>query len=186
MRHFLLNKVSFLVVPLRTFFYLMLVIIILQIKRNLFDCLKTLHYVPCHCSEEVESGDGAAAGDKKKRQSRGRRGMIKTEKKQDQHQRVCLSRAPRGKKKYVTVITRLATYGMLPLDGESRCFGYIHKYINHALLFSALVLSRLHFYQFQIIFFFLTPLVLKHFVLNNIKHNNKSNTFFKCVMEHFQ
>ncbi|KAI0220368.1 Density-regulated protein, partial [Lamellibrachia satsuma] len=65
--------------------------------------------------------DGAAAGDKKKRQSRGRRGMIKTEKKQDQHQRVCLSRAPRGKNKYVTVITRLATYD-IKLNTTSKFF----------------------------------------------------------------
>jgi len=65
----------------------------------------------CRWSEEAESGDSAAGGGKKKRQSRGGRGMIKTKKKQDQPQRVCLSRAPRGKKKYVTVITGLATYG---------------------------------------------------------------------------
>ena len=64
-----------------------------------------------HCTEEADSGDGATTGGKKKRQSRGGRGMIKTKKKHDQPQRVCLSRAPRGKKKYITVITGLASYG---------------------------------------------------------------------------
>ncbi|KAK2182925.1 hypothetical protein NP493_332g01000 [Ridgeia piscesae] len=76
-------------------------------EKNLSDDLLELYLGD---KEEAESGDGTATGGKKKRQSRGGRGMIKTKKKQDQPQRVCLSRAPRGKKKYVTVITGLATY----------------------------------------------------------------------------
>lgn len=38
--------------------------------------------------------------------------MIKTKKKDaTKLQKICVSRAPRGKKKFVTVVTGLATYG---------------------------------------------------------------------------
>ena len=37
--------------------------------------------------------------------------MIKTKKKQEIEQRICVSRAPRGKRKFVTVVTGLTTCG---------------------------------------------------------------------------
>ena len=59
-------------------------------------------------------GDDVDDGDKKKkRQTRGGKGVIKTKKKQAEPQRIGLSRASRGKKKFVTVVTGLATYGNL-------------------------------------------------------------------------
>ena len=49
---------------------------------------------------------------KKKRQTRGGKGMIKTKKETAEKERkVVMSRAPRGKKKYVTVVTGLGTFG---------------------------------------------------------------------------
>ena len=63
--------------------------------------------------DEVED-EGAAEGDekKKKRQTRGGKGMIKTKKETAEKERkVVMSRAPRGKKKYVTVVTGLGTFG---------------------------------------------------------------------------
>lgn len=61
-------------------------------------------------------GLGSASGDaeegddeKKKRQTRGGRGVIKAKKKAVKERRVCLSRASRGKKKSVTCIVGLAT-----------------------------------------------------------------------------
>lgn len=37
--------------------------------------------------------------------------MIKTKKKEDGPKQVCVSRAPRGKKKSVTVVTGLSSFG---------------------------------------------------------------------------
>lgn len=45
--------------------------------------------------------------------------MIKTKKKEDGPKQVCVSRAPRGKKKSVTVVTGLSSFGkdfMIPLQ----------------------------------------------------------------------
>lgn len=39
--------------------------------------------------------------------------MIKTKKKEDGPKQVCVSRAPRGKKKSVTVVTGLSSFGKL-------------------------------------------------------------------------
>ena len=64
-------------------------------------------------TDEV-ADEGAAEGDdkKKKRQTRGGKGMIKTKKETAEKERkVVMSRAPRGKKKYVTVVTGLGTFG---------------------------------------------------------------------------
>jgi len=66
-------------------------------------------------------GDGGEEGEekKKKRQTRGGKGKIRTKKKaQSEPQMVCLSRAPRGKKKYVTVITGLSTYDISLKDAS--------------------------------------------------------------------
>lgn len=58
----------------------------------------------------------AATGedDEKKRQKRGGKGMIKPNKKKDageKDKKIFLSRAPRGKKKSVTVVSGMASYG---------------------------------------------------------------------------
>lgn len=67
---------------------------------------------------KVKIGDGivddvtAAGDDEKKRQKRGGKGMVKAKKtKEDGPKKVCISRAPRGKKKSVTVVTGLSTFG---------------------------------------------------------------------------
>ena len=61
-----------------------------------------------------DEGEEGAEGEekKKKRQTRGGKGMIKTKKEvAEKEKKITLSRAPRGKKKYVTVVTGLGTYG---------------------------------------------------------------------------
>lgn len=66
---------------------------------------------------KVEDGDcGAAGDDDKKRQKRGGKGMLKAKKtKDDVPKKICLSRAPRGKKKSVTVVTGLSSFGTYSL-----------------------------------------------------------------------
>ncbi|CAH1800585.1 unnamed protein product [Owenia fusiformis] len=54
--------------------------------------------------------DGADGDEKKKRQTRGGRGVIKAKKKAAGPQKVCLARQCRQKRKYSTIITGLATY----------------------------------------------------------------------------
>lgn len=65
---------------------------------------------------KVKIGDAtedAAGEDKKKSQRRGGKGILKAKKtKEDGPKKVCVSRAPRGKKKSVTVVTGLSTFGM--------------------------------------------------------------------------
>lgn len=58
---------------------------------------------------EEETGDGV--DDDKKRQKRGGKGLMKIKKKEEVTKRITLSRAPRGKKKSVTVVTGLHTFG---------------------------------------------------------------------------
>lgn len=59
-----------------------------------------------------DGGDGAGGEDDKKRQKRGGKGMMKAKKvKEDGPKKISLSRAPRGKKKSVTVVTGLSTFG---------------------------------------------------------------------------
>lgn len=65
--------------------------------------------------EAPEDADGAAAtDDEKKRQKRGGKGMLKAKKaaKEDGPKQVKVSRAPRGKKKSVTVVQGLGTYAI--------------------------------------------------------------------------
>jgi density-regulated protein len=67
--------------------------------------------------EKVKIDDGGEGGgeDDKKRQKRGGKGMLKTKKpKEEVTKRICVSRAPRGKKKSVTVVTGLSTFGIKP------------------------------------------------------------------------
>lgn len=59
-------------------------------------------------SEKDEEGGGE---EEKKRQKRGGKGMVKPKKKEEVNKQVCISRAPRGKKKSVTVVTGLSTFG---------------------------------------------------------------------------
>lgn len=57
---------------------------------------------------------GSGEEEEKKRQKRGGKGMIKANKKKedtDKDKRVCVSRAPRGKKKSVTVVTGMNSFG---------------------------------------------------------------------------
>lgn len=59
-------------------------------------------------SDDLPEGAG---DEEKKRQKRGGKGMMKTKKKEDGPKQVCVSRAPRGKKKSVTVVTGLSSFG---------------------------------------------------------------------------
>lgn len=78
---------------------------------------KTIQYNICNTFaifiQAVEDGTTEAGGgeDEKKRQKRGGKGMLKTKKKEDVPKLVTVSRAPRGKKKSVTVVTGLSTFG---------------------------------------------------------------------------
>lgn len=69
-----------------------------------------------------ESGGGGGAEEEKKRQKRGGKGMIKTKKKDDGPKQVCISRAPRGKKKSVTVVTGLSSFS-IDLKVAAKFFG---------------------------------------------------------------
>ncbi|XP_065158584.1 density-regulated protein homolog [Atheta coriaria] len=68
-----------------------------------------------------DSGEGSNE-EEKKRQKRGGKGMIKAKKKEDLPKQVCLSRAPRGKKKSVTVVTGLHTFD-IDLKVAAKYFG---------------------------------------------------------------
>lgn len=75
------------------------------------------------------AGDDAAGDDEKKRQKRGGKGMMKAKKtKEDGPKKICVSRAPRGKKKSVTVVTGLSTFGKL---NSCRCSFIILLMISH-------------------------------------------------------
>lgn len=56
-------------------------------------------------TDDKEDGD-----DEKKRQKRGGKGLLRAKKKEEVDRKVCLSRAPRGKRKSVTVVTGLSTF----------------------------------------------------------------------------
>ncbi|XP_063704563.1 density-regulated protein homolog [Culicoides brevitarsis] len=72
----------------------------------------------------TSSGAGAdgEGDDDKKRQKRGGKGIIKTKKKDDLPKKLCLSRAPRGKKKSVTVVVGLGSFG-IDLKVAAKYFG---------------------------------------------------------------
>lgn len=67
--------------------------------------------------EKKASGEGAGAGEEeeKKRQKRGGKGVIRANKKKEENngkeKKITVSRAPRGKKKSVTVVVGLNTFG---------------------------------------------------------------------------
>lgn len=74
------------------------------LERNLPDDFERLKL-----EEEQAAADGT--DDDKKRQKRGGKGMLRVKKKEDVPKRICVSRAARGKKKSVTVVTGLSTFG---------------------------------------------------------------------------
>jgi len=63
--------------------------------------------------------------EEKKRQKRGGKGMMKAKKKAEKEKKICLSRAPRGKKKFVTVITGLKTFD---IDLKDAAKFFSHKF----------------------------------------------------------
>lgn len=66
-------------------------------------------------SEAGTAGGGGGEEEEKKRQKRGGKGMIKANKKKDENEKdrkISLSRAPRGKKKSVTVVSGLNSFGV--------------------------------------------------------------------------
>ncbi|XP_066250398.1 density-regulated protein homolog [Euwallacea similis] len=75
--------------------------------------------------EKVKIGDGSdtpAGEEEKKRQKRGGKGNIKAKKKEEGPKQVCIFRAPRGKKKSVTVVTGLCTFD-IDLKVAAKFFG---------------------------------------------------------------
>lgn len=70
--------------------------------------------------EEAAGADGA--DDDKKRQKRGGKGMMKIKKKEEVEKKITVSRAPRGKKKSVTVVTGLSTFD-IDLKLAAKFFG---------------------------------------------------------------
>ncbi|XP_070506288.1 density-regulated protein homolog [Chironomus tepperi] len=78
-------------------------------------------------NEQTETSGGAPAveEEEKKRQKRGGKGMVKANKKKDENdkeKKITVSRAPRGKKKSVTVVTGLSTFG-IDLKAATKFFG---------------------------------------------------------------
>ena len=63
--------------------------------------------------DEEEEEVGEDGKKKSKKQTRGGKGVVRPKKKTQEPQGICLSRAPRGKRKYVTVVTGLSTYGKI-------------------------------------------------------------------------
>ncbi|XP_046396302.1 density-regulated protein homolog [Ischnura elegans] len=61
-------------------------------------------------NKEEDKGEGGGQEEEKKRQKRGGKGILKAKKKDEGPKKVSLSRAPRGKKKSVTVVTGLSTF----------------------------------------------------------------------------
>lgn len=77
-------------------------------------------------SDEEENAGGE---EEKKRQKRGGKGMLKSKKKEDVPKLVQVSRAPRGKKKSVTVVSGLSTFGKKYLVQ----FTYFHLNLRYVL-----------------------------------------------------
>jgi len=86
-------------------------------EKNLTDEVKDLLLV----GDGDDNAEGPN-GEKKKRQTRGGRGVIKTKQKHDVEKHITLSRSCRGKKKYTTIVTGLASYE-IDLKMASKFFG---------------------------------------------------------------
>ncbi|XP_011691695.1 PREDICTED: density-regulated protein homolog [Wasmannia auropunctata] len=87
------------------------------LERNLPTEFEKIKLATEDGSTEVSTGE-----DEKKRQKRGGKGMLKTKKKEDIPRLVTISRAPRGKKKSVTVVTGLSTFD-IDLKVAAKFFG---------------------------------------------------------------
>lgn len=69
--------------------------------------------------DATAASDDAGGEDKKKSQRRGGKGILKAKKvKADVPRKICVSRAPRGKKKSVTVVTGLSSFGLYISFGQ--------------------------------------------------------------------
>nr|CAG4645943.1 EOG090X0IUZ [Lynceus sp. MCZ IZ 141354] len=71
---------------------------------------------------DLTTGDKEGEDDGSKRQKRGGKGLVKPKKKEEGPKQICLSLAPRGKKKHVTVITGLKGNG-IDLKVAAKFFG---------------------------------------------------------------
>lgn len=76
------------------------------------------------------AAEAGSTEDEKKRQKRGGKGMLKTKKKEEVQKLVTVSRAPRGKKKSVTVVTGLSTFGKWESESQLYSFSW---YLTHIL-----------------------------------------------------
>ncbi|EDW36709.1 GL22388 [Drosophila persimilis] len=85
------------------------------LERNMPDDFERLKI-----EEEQAAADGT--DDDKKRQKRGGKGLLRVKKKEDVPKRICVSRAARGKKKSVTVVTGLSTFD-IDLKVAAKFFG---------------------------------------------------------------
>uniref|UniRef100_A0A915JLQ4 DENR N-terminal domain-containing protein n=1 Tax=Romanomermis culicivorax TaxID=13658 RepID=A0A915JLQ4_ROMCU len=87
-----------------------------SLKKNLPALFSQLYLGGVLDNDDDQNPDLQAQSDDKKRQKRGGKSCSSSKtsasKKTGQEQRkICLSRAPRGKNKFVTVVTGLASYG---------------------------------------------------------------------------
>ncbi|XP_022249042.1 density-regulated protein homolog [Limulus polyphemus] len=87
--------------------------------------LKVLYCGECTMPLEWLVDQQGAGEEEKKRQKRGGKGMVKTKKKTEKEKRICLSRAPRGKKKSVTVVSGLKTFD---IDLKDAAKFFAHKF----------------------------------------------------------
>ncbi|XP_053609593.1 density-regulated protein homolog [Plodia interpunctella] len=71
---------------------------------------------------KIDEEENAGGEEEKKRQKRGGKGMLKSKKKEDVPKLVQVSRAPRGKKKSVTVVSGLSTFD-IDLKVAAKFFG---------------------------------------------------------------
>lgn len=82
------------------------------LEKNLPDEFSKVKIGDDATAAAAATGDDAGGEDKKKSQRRGGKGIMKAKKvKADGPRKICVSRAPRGKKKSVTVVTGLSTFG---------------------------------------------------------------------------
>uniref|UniRef100_A0A336M8S0 Density-regulated protein n=1 Tax=Culicoides sonorensis TaxID=179676 RepID=A0A336M8S0_CULSO len=94
----------------------------LWLEKNLPNEFEKVKLDCSSASTEVEGENNSNVDDDKKRQKRGGKGIIKTKKKDDLPKKLCLSRAPRGKKKSVTVVVGLNSFG-IDLKVAAKYFG---------------------------------------------------------------
>ncbi|XP_076306254.1 density-regulated protein [Tachypleus tridentatus] len=81
--------------------------------------------LPDEFEKRLQLDQQGAGEEEKKRQKRGGKGIVKTKKKTEKEKRICLSRAPRGKKKSVTVVSGLKTFD---IDLKDAAKFFAHKF----------------------------------------------------------